>query len=197
MESQLQRFLRTCEEPDALRREAFDLRRLVDEVLPLVRPAAQHAGVEIHWLRPAEELVVMGDPETLGQVVLNVVTNAIEAAAVVCTQGVGTSRKESGERRVVLALDQGDDLRAQLTISDTGPGPASAVSGSLFEPFVSDKPEGIGLGLATAREIVEAHGGRIEWSRSDAVTQFRIVLPTCVPTQSVGASRTGRVREGD
>jgi signal transduction histidine kinase len=192
MEGQLQRFLRTGKGPAALRKEDVELGRLVDELLPLVRPAARHAGVEIEWTRPEEDLVATADPEALGQVVLNLVTNAIEAVATVPTQSVGTSRKGGGEdgaaqRRVVLALGRGEDSSARLTISDTGPGPAGSVADSLFEPFVSNKPEGIGLGLATARQVVDEHGGTIQWSRSGAMTQFCIVLPTaCAGARSAG-----------
>ena len=55
-----------------------------------------------------------------------------------------------------------------------------AVAGSLFEPFVSDKPEGAGLGLAVAREVIAAHGGSIEWKREDEMTRFRVELPLAV-----------------
>jgi nitrogen-specific signal transduction histidine kinase len=47
----------------------------------------------------------------------------------------------------------------------------------LFEPFVTGKPEGIGLGLAVAKQAAEAHGGRLEWRREDGRTRFRIELP--------------------
>jgi two-component system, NtrC family, nitrogen regulation sensor histidine kinase GlnL len=47
----------------------------------------------------------------------------------------------------------------------------------MFEPFVSSKAEGAGLGLAVARQVVEAHGGRIMWTRTSGVTQFRVRLP--------------------
>ena len=65
-----------------------------------------------------------------------------------------------------------------LTISDTGAGPAEDVQETLFEPFVTGKPDGVGLGLSVAREVVEQHGGRIEWHRANGVTHFTIELPT-------------------
>jgi len=172
MESQLQRFLKTGKGPVPVRKEEIELGKLIGELLPLVRPAARHAGVEIEWTPPGDELAVSADPDAIGQVVLNLITNAIEAV-----QAGGDQRAD--RRRVLVALSRGADGRARLTISDTGPGPASSVSDALFEPFVSNKPEGIGLGLATARQVVEAHGGTVEWSRSSAVTQFRIELPIC------------------
>ena len=64
-----------------------------------------------------------------------------------------------------------------LEIADTGPGPPPEVAERLFEPFVTGKPEGFGLGLAVARQVAEAHGGRITWRRDEGRTVFRIELP--------------------
>ena len=66
---------------------------------------------------------------------------------------------------------------------DSGPGVAAEVAGRLFEPFVTGKPEGVGLGLAVARQVARAHGGQISWSRGSVGegegegTCFRIELP--------------------
>ena len=65
-----------------------------------------------------------------------------------------------------------------LTVWDTGAGPPSAVVERLFEPFVTGKPEGVGMGLAAAREIAQAHGGGITWGRENERTWFRVVLPS-------------------
>jgi nitrogen-specific signal transduction histidine kinase len=51
------------------------------------------------------------------------------------------------------------------------------VAGRLFEPFVTSKPEGVGLGLAVARQVAEAHGGAVSWQRDAGRTRFRIELP--------------------
>ena len=60
---------------------------------------------------------------------------------------------------------------------DSGPGPAPEVAARLFEPFVTGKPEGVGLGLAVARQVAEAHGGTIGWRRDGNLTCFAIELP--------------------
>ena len=60
---------------------------------------------------------------------------------------------------------------------DSGPGPPPEVAAKLFEPFVTGKPEGIGLGLAVAQQAAEAHGGSIEWAHSNGQTVFRVRLP--------------------
>ena len=66
---------------------------------------------------------------------------------------------------------------AEIVISDSGAGPAESVAGSLFEPFVSDKAEGAGLGLAVVKEVVAAHSGSIAWERENGMTRFRVGLP--------------------
>ena len=171
MESQLQRFLKTGRDGTDPRRERVDVARLVKELLPLVRPAARHADVEIELASSAEECCVYADPDLLGQVVLNLVTNAIEA--------IQAGGQRVTERRVLIELASEDNAAVRLSVSDTGPGPHEVVAASLFEPFVSNKPEGIGLGLATARQVVAVLGGTIAWDRSSRRTRFHVTLPAC------------------
>jgi C4-dicarboxylate-specific signal transduction histidine kinase len=143
---------------------------LIDELLPLVRPAASHAGVTLECRVAAGNICVSGDEEALSQVILNLLLNAVEAA-----QQNGLLRHE--QRRVCIDVGAKAGGGAQIVISDSGAGPAESVSGSLFEPFVTNKAEGAGLGLAVAKEVIAAHDGSIAWERQDGMTRFRVGLP--------------------
>jgi C4-dicarboxylate-specific signal transduction histidine kinase len=118
-------------------------------MLPLVRRELQDARVEVD-LDLAEGLpLVEGLRVQLGQIVVNLLVNACEALA-----GV------EGDRRVAVSTAERDG-RVELVVSDNGPGPAAEVAGRLFEPFVTTKAEGLGVGLAICRSIAERHGGRL------------------------------------
>jgi signal transduction histidine kinase len=169
MESQLQRFLQIGKRPAEVVSRQVDLSQLIDDLLPLVRPAANHAHVQVQLIPTHEELTVQGDRDSLTQAALNLVLNAIEA--------VRQQPTADGTRRVIVELRRTEDGNAEFAVSDTGPGPAAAAAPSMFEPFVTSKPEGAGLGLAVVKDIVEAHHGTIAFSRIDGMTRFRITLP--------------------
>ena len=118
-------------------------------------------------LKPAEPLSVQGDAEELRQLLVNLVLNAVDA----------TSGHEQSPARIVVALEPIDAGRCALSVRDSGPGPSADVSARLFEPFVTGKPEGTGLGLFVARQIAEDHGGTIRWNRADGMTEFTVELP--------------------
>jgi len=166
MESYLQRFL-TLSRPKRQVREIVPLAALVDDVCALVRPTCLHAGIELTAHKPAEPLSVQGDAEELRQLVVNLVLNAVDA-----TSGHGQL-----PARIVVALEPIDASRCALCVRDSGPGPSAEVSSRLFEPFVTGKPEGTGLGLFVARQIAEDHGGSVRWQRCDGITEFRVELP--------------------
>jgi signal transduction histidine kinase len=90
---------------------------------------------------------------------LNLVQNAVEAAG------------QGGAVEIVVGAD------GSVEVLDTGPGPPADLADRLFEPFVSGKAEGVGLGLALARRVAETAGGRLSWDRRGGRTCFRLELP--------------------
>jgi signal transduction histidine kinase len=162
VEMHLKRFLGLGRTTD-MRREPCPLAAVLGETAALLRPQCRHAHIDLRCELPADAgQTVLGDATQLGHLFLNVLTNAIEAA------GAG------GTVEVRLSARDG---RAVVEILDSGPGPSAEVAARLFEPFVTGKPEGVGLGLAVARQVAEAHGGGITWRRADGRTCFEIVLP--------------------
>ena len=173
MESYLQRFLTLGAGRDEAARPRASrdvpLTELIDDVLSLVRPRGRHVGVELQWTPPATRIVILGDREELQELLVNLLLNGIDAAAQV--------RAANHEAWVRIELDEANSPRVRLRVLDSGPGPAATIASQLFEPFVTDKPEGTGLGLAVAKQIAESHGGSLRWSRNDDVTCFEIELP--------------------
>ncbi|QDT74095.1 Sporulation kinase E [Lacipirellula limnantheis] len=168
MESQLQRFLRAGKPLDDAEKREISLTALVDDLISLVRPSARHARVKLAWTPPDHDILVLADQEALGQVVLNLLINAVEAV------------QQNGDdlpRVIDVSLRKLEDGTAEFGVCDTGPGPKNSLESALFDPFVTSKAEGVGLGLAVAREVVEAHQGSIDWSRTDGRTSFRVVIP--------------------
>lgn len=171
MEAHLQRFM-TLGRGEADRRQPVALVPLVQEALELVRPACRHAGIEVLVHTADDQLQISGDAESLRQLVVNLVLNAIEAAAPSGTQQPGTAPPP----KIRIDMDCGPG-QALLQIKDSGPGPAPHVQQRLFEPFVTGKADGTGLGLYVARQIVEAHGGTLTWRRADGMTCFTAAFP--------------------
>jgi signal transduction histidine kinase len=171
LETNLKRFL-DLGRGGELRRADCSLTALVNEAVELLRPRCRHAGIDLSWQPPEDAVIVSGDTGQLGQMVLNLVSNAIEAA--------GPSGRVMIELQAALCNTEtanGQSPDAVLEVTDTGPGPPPEIADRLFEPFVTGKPEGVGLGLAVSQQIAEAHGGRITWRRDADRTCFRVELP--------------------
>lgn len=170
MEQYIQRFLQLGKPGETASLVPLDLAALVDDLVPLVEPSARHAGVELKWERGSGAAIIVGSAERLGQVVVNLLVNAIEAASLQAAAG-------ASQPRVEIAVRQVSPDRLQLSVADTGSGPAADVQQTLFDPFVTDKTDGVGLGLSVAREVVEEHGGQIAWRRAEEMTLFTVELP--------------------
>jgi signal transduction histidine kinase len=141
--------------------EPVSIDRLLAEVRDLTSPRCDHAGVRMHCELPTN-LSIIGRHDALRAALVNLALNGIDAA------GRGGS--------VWLAATV-DGSQVILAVDDSGPGPAESVRDSLHEPFVTSKPEGIGLGLAVARAVAEEHAGSLAWDRAHGRTRFAISLP--------------------
>ena len=101
------------------------------------------------------------------QVIVNLVRNAFEAMA------------DQEPREVTLATRSLDDATIEIALADNGPGNPGDIAGRLFEPFISNKPDGMGLGLPISRSIVEAHDGQLTVQPNPGGgTIFRFTLPS-------------------
>jgi signal transduction histidine kinase len=147
----------------ALRREPCALTAVLDAAVALLRPQCRHAQIDLRWEPPAAGPTLEADGVQLGHLFVNVIGNAVEAA------GPGGW--------VGVQVENAPGPAAVVTVADSGPGPSLDVADRLFEPFVTGKPDGVGLGLAVARQVAEAHGGSIRWHREADRTCFMIELP--------------------
>ncbi|HLL77536.1 MAG TPA: ATP-binding protein [Pyrinomonadaceae bacterium] len=143
--------------------------RQTDLVPVLRRVVSAHAASGFHEIETdlPDALVATVDAERIERVLENLVINGLEA--------MGTERG-----RLTVAAGREDDSRIFLSVADTGAGMTEEfIRARLFRPFATTKAKGVGLGLYTCREVVEAHGGRIEVeSEKGAGTRFRVVLPS-------------------
>jgi two-component system, LuxR family, sensor kinase FixL len=148
--------------------EALGLHELAQDVLALVRADATSKHVALECAIPRTLPQVFGDPVQLSQVLLNLVMNAIDAIM----------EANDARRRVRVEATVGADQRCEISVSDTGPGIPPDALDRIFDPFVTAKSEGLGIGLSISRSIVEAHGGSL-WAENGALggATFRFTVP--------------------
>lgn len=157
----------------------LDMRQIIQEVVALTRGQAQATGVSLEPLASFDATLVVGDRAQLQQVLLNLIINAIEAMG-----------SMTGEKTVRLRTARSTNGNVQVEVQDNGPGVDASITQSLFEPFVTTKSSGMGMGLSICRSIVEAHGGTL--AVAPAVphgTVFTFELPTTRPTAATGPTR--------
>ena len=118
-----------------------------------------------------------GNFDQLVQVFLNLFKNAVEATPKIGGQISITTSYLHGIRLAVPGLSSGSQLPLMIAVQDNGEGISEDLQNYLFEPFVTSKAKGSGLGLALTAKIVEAHGGVIEFESQPGRTIFRVLLP--------------------
>jgi signal transduction histidine kinase len=149
--------------PGELRRQPTRLDSLVREVLEQLGPQLAHRKIEVVTEMDAALPAVPLDPDRFRQALLNVVNNAADAM----TSG-----------GVLTVAVRRDGAAVALEVCDDGTGIAPELAGRVFDPFVSSKRDGVGLGLVNARAVVESHGGRIELAaRAPRGTRATLTVP--------------------
>jgi signal transduction histidine kinase len=139
------------------------LDEIVSELIDFFGPTAQKWNIEIRWFPGPDLRPVRLDPDLFKQALVNLVLNAEQAMP-------------DGGTLTLIGRCEGETV--YLEVIDTGAGIAPEAMAKLFRPFHTTKPDGSGLGLATTRKIVLAHGGTIEaQSEQGRGTKFTIALP--------------------
>jgi signal transduction histidine kinase len=148
---------------------------VIDEMVDFFSPTARQACIEIKSYVPADLPSVALEREMFKQALLNLMLNAHQAMP------------GGGELTIQTCLEQGEAGVRQVCIDliDTGQGISPELLRRVFRPFFSTRPGGTGLGLATTRKIIEAHGGTIDvQSELERGTKFTIRLPVCSDSAS-------------
>jgi two-component system sensor kinase FixL len=150
----------------ASQREPASLSKLVEEASALALIGEKERQVDVRLsLDPAADSV-FADRVQIQQVLLNLIRNGIDAM------------EDQPRRELVISSDLTEEGTARVSVADSGSGIADDVLEKLFQPFMTTKPQGMGVGLSISRSIIEAHGGRI-WAEANprGGTIFRFTLP--------------------
>jgi len=149
----------------------IDLNEITATALNLIQPVARKRLVTVHSTLDPSLPPIHGDAIHLEQVLLNLMMNAMDAMAANTSSG-------AHERVLDVQTSRYDKYSAAITVTDTGPGIAAAYRPKIFDSFFSTKKEGMGLGLAIARTIVHAHGGKI-WQEGTSAggAAFKFTIP--------------------
>jgi two-component system sensor kinase FixL len=167
--AQILKGLRSFVAPQAMVRSAEALRPLVEDAGRLAMVGLGQSSMEIRNDVPGDLPAVLVDGVQVRQVLFNLLRNAAQAFE---------AQPTGGEPRCVRITAVADGDMAEVAVRDNGPGLPPEVAARLFEPFVTTKPEGMGIGLSICRSIVEAHGGVITAATDPSGgTGFRFTLP--------------------
>ena len=146
-----------------------DVNNVIRIVERIVHGDATLHKVTVHLDLSSDVRPVKGDSVQLQQVVLNLMLNAFSAMS-----GTGLD----GARRLVVRTNSIDGSNVLIEVQDSGTGIAAEKLESIFDPFVTSKPEGLGMGLSICRSIIERHGGKISAANNpDRGAKFSIMLP--------------------
>jgi two-component system sensor kinase FixL len=147
-------------------RRVEDVRKLIEEASALALVGAKDKGVRVRFAFAPRLNHVLADKVQVQQVLLNLVRNAIDAMETATT------------RELVLATSPAPDDMVEISVTDTGGGIAPEIADQLFQPFITTKSHGMGVGLSISRTIIESHGGSItQQPNPGGGTIFTFTLP--------------------
>jgi two-component system sensor kinase FixL len=130
-------------------RRVEDVKKLIEEASALALVGAKDKGVRVRFAFAPRLNYVLADKVQVQQVLLNLMRNAIDAMETAAT------------RELVVGTSAAADNMLEISVADTGGGIAPEIASQLFQPFVTTKSHGMGVGLSISRTIVESHGGSI------------------------------------
>jgi len=179
-------------------KDRLDINETIDEVIAMARSAVQRNRISLQTQLANDLPLILGDRIQLQQVILNLLTNAIEAMSEVSegsrelwvssqkftkmpARGPGALQTGESEEDVLSAgaLAEVEGTHVLIAVRDSGPGLDPKGLDRLFDAFYTTKPQGLGMGLAISRSIVEAHGGRL-WAKANAprgaIFQFTLAI---------------------
>jgi two-component system sensor kinase FixL len=164
--------LREFTEKGSTERRPEDLNKVVEEACALALVGTRESGIRANLNLAADLPPVAIDKVQVQQVVVNLVRNAVEAMS------------ESKLRTLEVVTERDTDRAITVCVVDTGPGLTDTVRRTLFQPFVTTKEKGMGIGLSICRSIIDAHGGRISaQTNPSGGTRFAFTLPIAEATR--------------
>jgi two-component system sensor histidine kinase DctS len=147
--------------------ERIDLRESLRSAITLIEATVRRQGGSLIENIPDTEISIFGDPVLIEQAIFNILRNASDAMP----------KSVAARRSIEVSLCASADY-AELSISDDGPGIPTQLGQSIFDPLFSTKADGMGMGLAICRSVIESHKGRIWYEpKSPGGTIFHILLP--------------------
>ena len=151
-------------------REPVDVNEIIREMIVLLRSEVTRHSISVRAELAADLPPVMGDRVQLQQVMMNLITNSIDAM-----------KDVDGTREPAIKSQRAEHEQLMVCVSDTGVGLPRQQADQIFSPFFTTKPHGTGMGLSISRSIVESHSGRL-WAadNSSRGASFHIILPTKV-----------------
>jgi signal transduction histidine kinase len=151
------------------------LREIVDRVSSLLRPVFRAGGHELRIELHDENVRVRGNPLTIEQIFVNLLVNATDANDRSVHVRITSQQAPAGAPHARLARAADDTVT--IRVSDDGPGIPAELRASVFEPFVTSKPDGTGLGLTIAREAAQSLGGELVLEDTAVGCTMAVVLP--------------------